>query len=62
MASSVARQSHDLESISYLSQAEATAVDEALMGELGFSIDQLMVTFLLISAQVSSCIKATTLL
>lgn len=33
---------HNDESISYLSQAEASAIDELLMGELGFSIDQLM--------------------
>lgn len=35
---------HNDESISYLSQAEASAIDELLMGELGFSIDQLMVS------------------
>lgn len=45
MASSTSRNHVDGESISYLSQAEATAVDELLMGELGFSIDQLMVRF-----------------
>jgi len=32
-----------MESISYLSQREAAAIDEELMGPLGFSVDQLMV-------------------
>jgi hypothetical protein len=32
------------ESISYLTQREAAEVDEILMGPLGFSVDQLMVT------------------
>ncbi|KAJ8445077.1 hypothetical protein Cgig2_029449 [Carnegiea gigantea] len=31
-----------MESISYLSQREAAAIDEELMGPLGFSVDQLM--------------------
>ncbi|MCO5549116.1 hypothetical protein L7F22_002582 [Adiantum nelumboides] len=38
----VLRHLHDPESLSYLSQSEATAIDEELMGPLGFSIDQLM--------------------
>ncbi|KAH7373350.1 hypothetical protein KP509_17G051300 [Ceratopteris richardii] len=33
---------HDPDSLSYLSQAEASAIDEELMGSMGFSIDQLM--------------------
>eukprot|EP01018_Ginkgo_biloba_P005806 Gb_23847 [translate_table: standard] len=33
---------HDPESISYLSQIDAAAIDELLMGPLGFSVDQLM--------------------
>jgi NAD(P)H-hydrate epimerase len=33
---------HDPETISYLSQADAAAIDELLMGPLGFSVDQLM--------------------
>jgi hypothetical protein len=45
MASSTSHNPVDGESISYLTQAEAAAVDEMLMGELGFSIDQLMVRF-----------------
>lgn len=32
------------EAISYLSQREAAEVDEILMGPLGFSVDQLMVS------------------
>lgn len=32
----------EMESISYLSQREAAAIDEELMGPLGFSVDQLM--------------------
>lgn len=43
MASTMPQPSKDVDTISYLSQAEATAIDEVLMGELGFSIDQLMV-------------------
>jgi hypothetical protein len=43
MASTMLQPSKDADTISYLSQAEATAIDEVLMGELGFSIDQLMV-------------------
>lgn len=42
MASSNPHNHQDGESISYLSQAEATTIDELLMGDLGFSIDQLM--------------------
>ncbi|GAB4844933.1 Pyridoxine/pyridoxamine 5'-phosphate oxidase 1, chloroplastic [Ancistrocladus abbreviatus] len=34
--------SKTMESISYLSQREAAEIDEALMGPLGFSVDQLM--------------------
>lgn len=42
--------SHDPQQVSFLSQADASAVDEVLMGSLGFSIDQLMVRpFLLFS-------------
>lgn len=44
MTSSNPHNHQDGESISYLSQAEATSIDELLMGDLGFSIDQLMVT------------------
>ncbi|KAI5078629.1 hypothetical protein GOP47_0006300 [Adiantum capillus-veneris] len=33
---------HDPDSLSYLTQAEAAAIDEELMGSLGFTIDQLM--------------------
>lgn len=33
---------HDPESISYISQTDAAAIDELLMGPLGFSVDQLM--------------------
>uniref|UniRef100_A0A0D6R236 NAD(P)H-hydrate epimerase n=1 Tax=Araucaria cunninghamii TaxID=56994 RepID=A0A0D6R236_ARACU len=33
---------HDPDAISYLSQADAAAIDELLMGPLGFSVDQLM--------------------
>lgn len=33
------------ESISYLNQREAAEIDEILMGPLGFSVDQLMVSF-----------------
>ena len=40
MASSLQNQG----SISYLSQREAAEVDETLMGPLGFSVDQLMVS------------------
>lgn len=43
MASTMPQSLKDADTISYLSQAEATAIDEVLMGELGFSIDQLMV-------------------
>ena len=32
------------ESISYLTQREAAEIDETLMGPLGFSVDQLMVS------------------
>lgn len=35
----------DPESISYLNQREAAEIDEILMGPLGFSVDQLMVSF-----------------
>ncbi|KAG0569953.1 hypothetical protein KC19_6G128100 [Ceratodon purpureus] len=42
MASPASHNQVDGESISYLTQAEAAAIDETLMGELGFSIDQLM--------------------
>ena len=35
---------HDHDSISYLSQREAAEIDETLMGPLGFSVDQLMVS------------------
>jgi len=52
MASSTPYNNQDGESISYLSQAEATAVDELLMGELGFSIDQLMVSFKLFQLEM----------
>lgn len=40
MASSVQNQG----SISYLTQREAAEIDETLMGPLGFSVDQLMVS------------------
>ena len=43
MASTMPQSLKDADTISYLSQAEASAIDEVLMGELGFSIDQLMV-------------------
>jgi hypothetical protein len=43
MATPVVQHSQGPDSISYLTQAQAASVDEALMGELGFSIDQLMV-------------------
>ncbi|CAM6117304.1 unnamed protein product [Calypogeia fissa] len=42
MADSAGLHSHDSNQISYLSQADAIAVDEILMGPLGFSVDQLM--------------------
>jgi hydroxyethylthiazole kinase-like uncharacterized protein yjeF len=42
MATPVLQHSQGPDSISYLTQAQAASVDEALMGELGFSIDQLM--------------------
>ena len=45
MANPTSHNQVDGESISYLTQAEAAAIDETLMGELGFSIDQLMVRF-----------------
>lgn len=45
MASSTPHYHQDGESISYLTQTEAAAIDETLMGDLGFSIDQLMVSF-----------------
>ena len=32
------------DSISYLNQREAAEIDEILMGPLGFSVDQLMVS------------------
>jgi NAD(P)H-hydrate epimerase len=32
------------EAISYLTQREAAEIDEILMGPLGFSVDQLMVS------------------
>lgn len=32
------------DSVSYLTQREAAEIDETLMGPLGFSVDQLMVT------------------
>lgn len=35
----------DPESIAYLNQREAAEIDEILMGPLGFSVDQLMVSF-----------------
>lgn len=35
---------HNQDSISYLSQREAAEIDETLMGPLGFSVDQLMVS------------------
>ena len=38
------RHIHDLDYISYLSQAQSVAIDEELMGSIGFSIDQLMVS------------------
>lgn len=34
----------DPDSISYLNQREAAEIDEILMGPLGFSVDQLMVS------------------
>jgi NAD(P)H-hydrate epimerase len=43
MVTPVLQHSQGPDSISYLTQAQAASVDEALMGELGFSIDQLMV-------------------
>ncbi|KAF5827426.1 YjeF N-terminal domain-containing protein, partial [Dunaliella salina] len=42
MSSSAAAIEAPMDSISYLSQTEAIAVDEELMGPLGFSVDQLM--------------------
>lgn len=33
------------ESVTYLTQREAAEIDETLMGPLGFSVDQLMVSF-----------------
>lgn len=35
------------ESISYLNQQQAAEIDEMLMGPLGFSVDQLMVSLLI---------------
>lgn len=35
---------HNQDSISYLSQRDAAEIDETLMGPLGFSVDQLMVS------------------
>lgn len=40
------------DSISYLNQQQASEIDETLMGPLGFSLDQLMVSFLLPSESV----------
>lgn len=34
---------YDSSSVSYLTQREASEIDENLMGPLGFSVDQLMV-------------------
>lgn len=34
---------HNLDFVSYLTQREASEIDEILMGPLGFSVDQLMV-------------------
>ncbi|BBN00433.1 pyridoxamine 5'-phosphate oxidase [Marchantia polymorpha subsp. ruderalis] len=38
----ISKHSKEPDSISYLSQADAAAIDELLMGPLGFSVDQLM--------------------
>lgn len=51
VVSAMLQPAKDADTISYLSQAEATAIDEVLMGELGFSIDQLMVKALTVSQQ-----------
>lgn len=42
------------DAISYLSQKEAAEIDEILMGPLGFSVDQLMVSVFGISSYFSS--------
>lgn len=42
------------EAISYLNQKEAAQIDEILMGPLGFSVDQLMVSLLIITIIVIS--------
>jgi len=34
----------DSDSVTYLKQQEAVEIDETLMGPLGFSVDQLMVS------------------
>lgn len=46
------------DAISYLSQKEAAEVDEILMGPLGFSVDQLMVSEFLSFWLSNTIIKA----
>lgn len=46
------------DAISYLSQKEAAEVDEILMGPLGFSVDQLMVSEFLSFGLANTIIKA----
>lgn len=44
MANNNVKVGRNSDSISYLNQREAAEVDEILMGPLGFSVDQLMVS------------------